>query len=84
MYMEEAVDAIIKALDDSLTNERIRESCCRAILTLGGHFSLPEKFGSSKLNKAGFINPDHKEEHPETDSNISSVSLTTNIFSSEK
>ncbi|KAG7023876.1 putative E3 ubiquitin-protein ligase LIN-2, partial [Cucurbita argyrosperma subsp. argyrosperma] len=71
MYMEEAVDAIIKALDDSLTNEKIRESCCRAILTLGGHFSLPEKFGSSKLNKAGFINPDYKEEHPETDSNIS-------------
>ncbi|XP_031737248.1 putative E3 ubiquitin-protein ligase LIN isoform X2 [Cucumis sativus] len=71
MYMEEALDAIIKALDDSLTNQKIRESCCKAILILGGHFSLPETFGSTTLKEIGFINfvevdsLDSKEENPE-------------------
>ncbi|XP_038878502.1 putative E3 ubiquitin-protein ligase LIN isoform X2 [Benincasa hispida] len=73
MYMEEALDAIIEALDSSLTNEKIRESCCKAILILGGHFSLPETFGISTLKDAGFINNcevnsiDYKEENPEMD-----------------
>ncbi|XP_008451115.2 putative E3 ubiquitin-protein ligase LIN isoform X2 [Cucumis melo] len=71
MYMEEALDAIIKALDASLTNQKIRESCCEAILILGGHFPLRETFGSMTLKEVGFINfcevdsIDYKEENPE-------------------
>lgn len=89
MYMEEAVDAIIKALDASLTNKNIREICCKAILILGGHFSLPEKFGSSILKETGFINSsevnslDCKEEL-EMGSKVSLVSYSTKLSFSTK
>lgn len=81
MYMEEALDAIIKALDASLTNQKIRESCCEAILILGGHFPLRETFGSMTLKEVGFINfcevdsIDYKEENPEMNKKLV-VSLT--------
>lgn len=35
IYREEAVDAISMAMDRSLTDERVRTSCCRALLILG-------------------------------------------------
>ncbi|KAK8601937.1 hypothetical protein V6N12_051759 [Hibiscus sabdariffa] len=40
LYREQAVDTITEALDSSLINEEIREKCCRALLILGGRFSL--------------------------------------------
>lgn len=41
IYREVAVDAITVALDQSLTDEKVRINCCRALLILGGRFSLP-------------------------------------------
>ncbi|KAK3205038.1 hypothetical protein Dsin_019084 [Dipteronia sinensis] len=40
MYREAAVDAITMALDESLTDEKVREQCCRALIILGGRFSF--------------------------------------------
>ncbi|RVX12955.1 putative E3 ubiquitin-protein ligase LIN-1 [Vitis vinifera] len=40
IYREEAVDAIVVALEGSLTDENVREKCCRALLILTGHFSF--------------------------------------------
>lgn len=39
IYREEAVDAIIIALECSATNEKVREQSCRSLYILGGHFS---------------------------------------------
>ncbi|XXG39226.1 hypothetical protein AAC387_Pa01g0243 [Persea americana] len=39
VYREEAVDAIIIALECSATNEKVREQSCRSLYILGGHFS---------------------------------------------
>ncbi|KAF8015342.1 hypothetical protein BT93_H0988 [Corymbia citriodora subsp. variegata] len=42
IYREEAVDAISLALDLSLNDENVQESCCKALLVFGGHFSLSQ------------------------------------------
>ncbi|XP_037491027.1 putative E3 ubiquitin-protein ligase LIN-1 isoform X2 [Jatropha curcas] len=58
IYKEEAVDAIAMALEDSLTDEKIRENSCRALLALGGRFSASGKSLTESwiLNQAGFNN----------------------------
>ncbi|KAL5766788.1 hypothetical protein ACOSP7_017405 [Xanthoceras sorbifolium] len=69
IYREAAVDAITMALDESLTNEKVREQCCRALLTLGGRFSLSGELITESwiLKQAGFddgcevASPDNKE-----------------------
>lgn len=42
IYREEAVDAISLALDLSLNDENVQESCCKALLIFGGHFSFSQ------------------------------------------
>lgn len=57
VYREEAVDAITVALESSLSDEKVREKCCRALLILGGHFSFAGKIMTEDwiLKKAGFL-----------------------------
>ncbi|KAK1356147.1 RING-type E3 ubiquitin transferase [Heracleum sosnowskyi] len=57
IYREEAVDAIAVALESSLTDDKIRDKCCNALLVLGGRFSLSGKVMIEDwiLKKAGFI-----------------------------
>ncbi|XP_071909421.1 putative E3 ubiquitin-protein ligase LIN-1 isoform X1 [Coffea arabica] len=56
-YREEAVDAITVALESSLTDEKVRMKCCRALLILGGHFSFGGKVMTEDwiLKQAGFL-----------------------------
>ncbi|PKI61071.1 hypothetical protein CRG98_018516 [Punica granatum] len=49
IYREEAVDAIAVALNLSLTDENVKETCCKALSILGGCLSP-----SGKLTEAGF------------------------------
>ncbi|XP_021279098.1 putative E3 ubiquitin-protein ligase LIN-2 [Herrania umbratica] len=49
-YRQEALDVITAALDSGLIDEEVREKCCRALLILGGRFSL-----SGKLLTEGWI-----------------------------
>ncbi|XP_038999024.1 putative E3 ubiquitin-protein ligase LIN-1 [Hibiscus syriacus] len=56
LYRNQAVDAITEALDSSLIDEEVREKCCRALLILGGRFSLSGKLLTEDciLKVAGF------------------------------
>lgn len=51
------MDTITSALDISLSNEKVRETCCRALLILGGRISFSGKVITEDwiLKKAGFI-----------------------------
>lgn len=56
IYREAAVDAITVALEESLTDEKIQEKCCRALLILGGRFSFSREVANESwiLKPAGF------------------------------
>ncbi|CAK7339196.1 unnamed protein product [Dovyalis caffra] len=56
IYRKEAVDAIAVALESSLTDEKVREKSCRALIILGGPFSAPRDLQTESwiLKKAGF------------------------------
>ncbi|KAM7528857.1 hypothetical protein LguiB_032267 [Lonicera macranthoides] len=65
IYREEAVDALTVAMDISLSDEKVREKCCRAVLILGGRFSSSGKLMTEDwiLKQAGFLQgPDHEED----------------------
>ena len=65
IYREEAVDALTVAMDISLSDEKVREKCCRAVLILGGRFSCSGKLMTEDwiLKQAGFLQgPDHEED----------------------
>lgn len=53
------------ALESSLTDDKIREKCCNALLVLGGRFSLSGKVMIEDwiLKKAGFIDCHEPEIH---------------------
>lgn len=57
IYREEAVDTITSALDASFSNEKVRETCCRALLILGGRISFSGKVITEDwiLKQAGFV-----------------------------
>ncbi|KAK3042266.1 hypothetical protein RJ639_001861 [Escallonia herrerae] len=57
IYREEAVDAVMLALDSSLADEKVRENCCRALLILGARFSFSGKIMTEDwiLKQAGFL-----------------------------
>lgn len=40
IHREEAVNAIVDALEGSLTDESVQKTCCTALLTLAEHFSF--------------------------------------------
>ncbi|KAF9597997.1 hypothetical protein IFM89_023512 [Coptis chinensis] len=56
IYREEAVDSIAVALECSLTDEKVRVLCCRALLILGGHISFSGELVTENwlLRHAGF------------------------------
>ncbi|KAM4084493.1 hypothetical protein ACB094_08G136400 [Castanea mollissima] len=56
IYREEAIDAIVMALEDSLVNKKVREKCCRALHILGGRFSFSGKLLTESwiLKQTGF------------------------------
>ncbi|XP_016451422.1 putative E3 ubiquitin-protein ligase LIN-1 isoform X1 [Nicotiana tabacum] len=56
-YRDDAVDAMTMALESSLSDERSREICCKALLILGGHFSFSGKIMTEDwiLKQAGFL-----------------------------
>ncbi|KAK2641376.1 hypothetical protein Ddye_023139 [Dipteronia dyeriana] len=56
IYREAAVDAITMALDESLTDDKVREQCCRALVILGGRFSFSGELMTESwiLSQAGF------------------------------
>ncbi|XP_075497774.1 putative E3 ubiquitin-protein ligase LIN isoform X1 [Primulina tabacum] len=56
IYREEAIDAIVKALDCRVFDERVQEKTARALLILGGHFSYTGEPEVEKwlLRTAGF------------------------------
>ncbi|KAL5539881.1 hypothetical protein UlMin_043580 [Ulmus minor] len=62
IYREEAVDAITEALELSLTDKKVRENCCRALLILGGRFSFSGKsLTESWILKQAGLNDSRKE-----------------------
>lgn len=56
-YRDDAVDAMTLSLESSLSDERSREICCKALLNLGGHFSFSGKIMTEDwvLKQAGFL-----------------------------
>ncbi|GJR41921.1 putative E3 ubiquitin-protein ligase LIN isoform X1 [Tanacetum coccineum] len=76
IYREEAVDTIASALDTSLSNEKVRETCCRALYILGGRISFSGKVVTEDwiLNKAGFYNK------PESDAVDEKLTIKENIL----
>ncbi|EOY32442.1 hypothetical protein QUC31_019409 [Theobroma cacao] len=77
LYRQEALDVITEALDNSLIDEEVREKCCRALLILGGRFSLSGKLLTEGwiLKLAGFndgceVNSIDKEEDVDVDDTI--------------
>ncbi|KAK9133958.1 hypothetical protein Scep_013486 [Stephania cephalantha] len=56
LYKEEAVDAIIGALDCKTSSEKMQEQTARALIILGGHFSYTGESSTEKwlLKQAGF------------------------------
>lgn len=58
IYREEAVDTISSAMDASLSNEKVQEACCKALLILGGRISFSGKVMTEDwiLKKAGSDN----------------------------
>ncbi|KAI3793713.1 hypothetical protein L1987_36334 [Smallanthus sonchifolius] len=58
IYREEAVDTITSTLDTSLFDEKVRQTCCRALLIMGGRISFYGKVITQDyiLEKAGFFN----------------------------
>ncbi|OMO69099.1 hypothetical protein CCACVL1_19655 [Corchorus capsularis] len=77
LYRQEAVDIITAALNTSLIDEEVREKCCRALLILGGRFSLTGKLLTEGwiLKLAGFQdgledNSTEKEEDLDVDDTI--------------
>ncbi|CAN1335785.1 Putative E3 ubiquitin-protein ligase LIN-1 [Linum perenne] len=58
IYREEAVDAIVTALECSIIDDRVRETTCKALLLLGGCFSATGKtlIESLILKQAGLAN----------------------------
>lgn len=83
IYREEAVDAITEALDGSLTNEKIRENCCRALLILGGQFSCSGKLLTETwiLNQAGYFKVNPLENIEDDNSFVDDSSLMVNFIS---
>ena len=84
IYREEAVDAIVVALEASLTDENVREKCCRALLILAGHFSFSGDVSIVKriLKPAGPLDSHHlssidNENGLLVDGSISLVGLIT-------
>ncbi|KAJ9540507.1 hypothetical protein OSB04_027013 [Centaurea solstitialis] len=76
IYREEAVDTISSALDTSLSNEKVREACCRALLILGGHISSSGKVVTEDwiLKNAGFF------DRPESDALDDKITIKDNIL----
>ncbi|KVI09418.1 Armadillo-like helical [Cynara cardunculus var. scolymus] len=76
IYREEAVDTISSALDTSLSNEKVRETCCSALLILGGHISYSGKVVTEDwiLKNAGFF------DRPESDALDDKISIKDNIL----
>ncbi|KAL4295424.1 hypothetical protein GQ457_12G025720 [Hibiscus cannabinus] len=71
LYREQAVDTITEALDSSLINEEIREKCCRALLILGGRFSLSGNLVTEGwILKVAGINDDSEANSIEKDKNL--------------
>ncbi|KAL2487861.1 putative E3 ubiquitin-protein ligase [Forsythia ovata] len=58
IYRQEAVDALTAALESGLSDEKVQKKCCRALLILGGRFSLSGKLMTEDwtLKLAGFLN----------------------------
>ncbi|GJW42862.1 zinc finger, RING/FYVE/PHD-type, armadillo-type fold protein [Tanacetum coccineum] len=77
-YREQAVDTITLALDSSLLDEKVRISCCRALLILGGRISFSGKAMTEDwiLKKAGFLDGPELEVHKDE------VPMKDNIFPS--
>lgn len=81
-YRDDAVDAMTMALESSLSDERSREICCKALLILGGHFSFSGKIMTEDwiLKQAGFLEgfdveyPDD-EENKLVDATVMTVSF---------
>ncbi|KZV29390.1 hypothetical protein F511_15922 [Dorcoceras hygrometricum] len=71
IYGEEAIDAIVKALDCKVFDEKVQEQAARALLILGGHFSYTGEPEVEKwlLRKAGF-NENNEASCYGTDSDI--------------
>ncbi|KAI7746232.1 hypothetical protein M8C21_017697 [Ambrosia artemisiifolia] len=72
IYREEAVDTITSTLDTSLFDEKMRETCCRALLIMGGRISFSGKVITHDyiLEKSGLFN------RPESD--VLEYKVTTN------
>ncbi|KAK1409879.1 hypothetical protein QVD17_36408 [Tagetes erecta] len=77
IYREEAVDTITSSLDTSLFDEKVRETCCRALLIMGGRISLSGNVITQDyiLEKVGIAN------RPESDVQEDRVTTKDNIFS---
>ncbi|KAF5203839.1 Transducin/WD40 repeat-like superfamily protein [Thalictrum thalictroides] len=78
IYREEAVDSITLAMECSITDEKVRAQCCRALLILGGHMSFSGELLIENwlLRYAGFDdgchsnNLDNFEENSQIDKTI--------------
>ncbi|XP_039043441.1 putative E3 ubiquitin-protein ligase LIN-1 isoform X1 [Hibiscus syriacus] len=84
LYRQQAVDAITEALDSSLINEGVQEKCCKALLILGGRFSLSGKLLTEDwiLKVAGFKDGSHANSIvKEADLDIGDSTLSVSFIS---
>ncbi|XP_009626388.1 putative E3 ubiquitin-protein ligase LIN-1 isoform X2 [Nicotiana tomentosiformis] len=85
IYRDGAVDAITMALESSLSDERSREICCKALLILGGHFSFSGKIMTEDwiLKQAGFLEG-FDVEYPDEEENNALVDATVMTMEDEE
>lgn len=86
IYREEAVDTIVVALEASLTDDNVREKCCRALLILAGHFSFSGDVSIEKriLQPAEPLDSHHLssiDNENRADGSISLVGMFDHLFS---
>lgn len=85
LYRKEAVDALTTALESGLSDPKVQKKCCRALLILGGRFSLSGKLMTEdwSLKLAGFLNgpdwnfADNEDNNIATDETVMMVCIQT-------
>ncbi|CAA2965593.1 E3 ubiquitin- ligase LIN-1 isoform X1 [Olea europaea subsp. europaea] len=92
LYRQEAVDALTTALESGLSDPKVQKKCCRALLILGGRFSLSGKLMTEdwSLKLAGFLNgpdwnfADNEDNNIATDETVMMIEDEEEVKTREK
>ncbi|KAL8547871.1 hypothetical protein ACS0TY_007256 [Phlomoides rotata] len=79
IYRQGAIDALAVALRGSISDEKVENKCCRALLILGGFFSSSGKLMTEDwiLKLAGFLNGPDADADDESNEDISADGTLT-------